>query len=479
MSPKGLFSVLLILGIATGALIWTGQTTPTPSANPNAEPEASLFPPTAQVTNDRAEIERLEQTVAHLEDQIKALTQENAQLLQKLGSIGMKEQPQPASVKPPTAPKPAPNDYVALGLAIAEIRDLEPTPRPVVAASEDEARAAAARWLQKLHGPDFGKREGVALHALGLIAEPVDTLEARALLLARQLSGWYDEKSGTQLVILPHKEPGGTQITTEPALAIAYGTLLARFSDQLFNESFSTLTSDERQARLALLGGDAALIRFLYGITNPSAMDPNALPPDDPDHPLNQIPSPDFIRQRDLFSLTYGFEFAQTLHSANAWPGLTKAYAQPPITTAEILDSERYLNETNTPIPPAKVDAKTRPDDLWDDRLGQFALFYYLKRYLEPEAAHGAASLWRGDRLIVAKGGARASALWKIHAGSPDGAKKLYQALSTAMFSHYGLPEDAKLPHQGERSLSISVKGEMVVLVDAESPATGQSLSSR
>ncbi|MBL9115562.1 MAG: hypothetical protein JNJ83_11200 [Verrucomicrobiaceae bacterium] len=479
MSPRGLFLVLLLVGAAAAALIWIKQASTVPIPVPSNQLETSLFPPTPQVTSDRAEVERLEQTVAHLEDQIKALTQENAQLLQKLGSIGMKNQPQPLPEKSAVPPKRAPDDYVALGLAIAKLRDLEPTPRPVVAASEEEARAAAQRWLQKLHGADFGKREGVALHALGLIPEAVDTLEPRALLLARQISGWYDEKSGTQLVIPPHNEPGGTQITTEPALAIAYGTLLSRFGDQLFGESFSTLTSDERQARLALLGGDAALIRFLYGITTPSAIDPKALPPDDPDHPLNQIPSPDFIRQRDLFSLTYGFEFAQTLHSANAWPGLTQAYARPPLTTAEIFDSERYLNETNTAVPASKVEALAMPDDLWDDRLGQFALFYYLKRYMEPEAAHEAASLWRGDRLIVIKGESRASALWKIHAGSADGAKKLHNAVHTAILNHYGLPESTQLPHNGERSLQISVEGEMVTLVDAESQAAAQSLWQR
>jgi hypothetical protein len=470
MSPKVLLVVLLLLGALAGAFLTIKPSPPT--ARP--EEAVSLFPPTAPVTNDKAEIARLEDLVANLEGQLKALTQENAQLLQKLGSLGMKEGPQPV----PTEPKPSETDYVALGQALAKLRGLDPTPLPTRPATEDEVKASVLEWLLKHHGKDFGMKEGTALCALGLIPEVVDTLTPRAQLLARQLSGWYDAAQQTILVIPPHKEEGGTPIVTDPALAIGFSRLLALHGDALFTKDYAQLSSDERQARLGLFAGDAALIRFLRSITNPSAPDPNALPPDDPDHPLNQIPSPDYVRQRDLFSLTYGFEFAQTLHSAGEWGQLAKAYKQPPATTAEIFDTERYLTESGTTVPPMPIEiAPSTEKPIWDDRLGQFALFYYLKRYMEPEEAHAAAAQWRGDRLVVFEAEPRGSAVWKIHAVTEEGATKLHAALKTALLQHADLPEDTPLPHNGERSIHVTQNKSVVTLIDAASAEVGTRLS--
>ncbi len=420
----------------------------------------------------KAEIARLEEMVQHLEEQNKALSDENTTLIQKLGSLGMKQKtPAPA----PAMPADGPTDYVGLGNDLLKRRELQDLPMPTVVSTEEEVKAVIVAWLRKIHSPDHGLKEGAALHALGLIPETLDTIGPRAALLTRQITGWSDDASGTLMVIPPHKEPGGTLITTEPVLAIAYGNLLHHYGESLFGADFTKMTTDERQARLALLGGDAALTRFLHELANPTNHDPDAiiLPMDDPDHPLNQIPIPDHLRQRDILPMTAGFEFVQTLHSIAGWPQVAGAYSRPPETTAEVMDSERYLGDTR--LPPVSV---TLPDvkikgvsPSWDDRLGQNTLLLYLRRYLEPEEALAAAAKWRGDRFLVypaATAGERGSAHWHVVTASPEDATALQAKLKLALLFHYGLPDDTPLPHttaEGRR-LSLSIANQTVLLTD-------------
>lgn len=470
VSPRLLLILLLLAGLASVALLRHR----TPSSPKSLTSGTSLMP-TTPVLDSKAEIARLEEMVEHLEEQNKALTEENTALIQKLGSLGMNTKGAVPAPEPMAAKPDAPADYVALGNDLLKLREVQNLPMPTMTSTEDDVKAAILAWLKKIHAPDHGMREGNALHALGLIPEPIDTIGPRAALMARQITGWYDESSGTMLVIPPHKEPGGTLISTEPPLAIAYGNLLHHFGDQLFGKDFAAMTTDERQARFALLGGDAALTRFLHELVNHSNPDPDTvtLPPDDPDHPLNQILIPDFLRQRDRLPMTEGFEFAQTLHSIAGWPQVAGAYQRPPESTAEIMDSERYLGDTRMPpIPITVKEVKLKGrSPVWDDRLGQHTLLLYLRRYLEPELALPAAAKWRGDRFLVYPGAdstARGSAHWHIVTSSRQDAQVLLDALRSALLYHYELPEGTPLPHTTSegRMLSLTIENQTVTLTD-------------
>ncbi len=479
MSPKTLLLILIIIGATAANLLWLRPVVPPPPAVVAPPPAvlpaepvtgASLFPDGEQ----KPEQARLEEMVAHLETQVKVLTEENTALLQKLGSLGMKKDSQPVPAPVAAAPQ-SEADYVGLGADLARLRELPAEPIPTMTSTEPAVTAMILAWLRKLHGADHGRAEGAALYALGLVPESLDTLPARAALLARKLTGWYDAETGTLHVIPPHKEPGGTLISTDPVLALAYGNLLRANAAALFPSSYGALTSDERQARMALLAGDASLTRFLHELTNPAAPAADALPVEDPDHPLNQVPAPDFIRQREVLGLSAGFELAQTIHSAGGWKRLSAAYAEPPRSTAEVLNSELYLAETR--LPPTPVGIVKPPAEgkapIWDDRLGAATLVYFLKRYMEPEDAHKAAVGWRGDRFLAyaaATGNGRGDAVWRITTASADAAKALRAAMKTALLQHYELPPDTPFPDAlkaGGRSLKLTAEGSDLTLVDA------------
>jgi hypothetical protein len=140
-----------------------------------------------------------------------------------------------------------------------------------------------------------------------------------------------------------------------------------------------------------------------------------------------------------------------------------------------VLDAERFSAATRLPPSPIQLAATdvSGQKPQWDDRLGQATLHYYLKRFMEPEQAHGAAAGWRGDRLLVYSEGSspRGSALWCIHATTPEAAKTLQQALRSALLQQHGLPEDTPLPHTSPegRTINLTLEAETLYLVDAGS----------
>ena len=132
-------------------------------------PESNALFPTplapASLGDAQSQINRLQEMVQHLEGQVKVLSDENASLFQKLGSVGMKSQ------TPPSLPNPTPgdsaddNDYVGLSTALLKLRQLEMLPVPVVTQSEEAVRAVVLAWLKSIHAPDHGLRYGRALYA--------------------------------------------------------------------------------------------------------------------------------------------------------------------------------------------------------------------------------------------------------------------------------------------------------------------------
>ena len=125
---------------------------------------------------------------------------------------------------------------------------------------------------------------------------------------ASQLGGWYDEASGTLLVSDEKPAPG--KPAPDRPLAIAFGQLLREYGSTLFPAPGPTrLTTDERLARESLLAGDAVLTRFLYSIQNPIPQSISDIPAEDPDHPLNQVALPYYMKELALFPFTRGFDF--------------------------------------------------------------------------------------------------------------------------------------------------------------------------
>lgn len=445
---------------------------------------AAPLPPGSQ-ENLLEQVQLLEGQVEYLQGQVMALQEENAQLLQKLGTLGMKNVPQ-MNAAPMQDDEPP--DFVGLGIEMMKFRELQALPTPTAGATMAEVEASILTWLRKQYPDDQGPRMGLALTALGWIDKPVDPLPVRAALWARQIGGWYDENSGTLLIAEKSPIPG--MPAPDRPLAIAFGQLLREYGDTLFPpERKDFLTTDERLARECLIAGDAGLTRFLFSLRNPSAAPTSDLPAEDPDHPLNEVQAPVFVRELAMFPFRPGFEFAQSLHSAGNFAQLNAAYARPPKSCGEIIEVEKYLETDHLPATRPEFAALKVGDNepYWDDSLGRFAIFNALRTYNSDEESGQAARGWQGDRLLTyaAPEHPRDHAAWQTLWLTPEQADLFFKAMGNCLRQRYDAEPAEATPERlvlkaGGRSILLvkNRQGQGVLLVDAATDDFAQNLRS-
>lgn len=437
-SPALVLALLLAAGLAAGLILSQRKVSSPPAAGAGTEQESA--------GDLRRQIAILEGQVEYLQGQVGALQDENSQLLQKLGTLGIKGV---AKLEPVPAPDDAPPDFVGLGLDLMKFRNIQALPIPTTGASRENVEKAILRWLRLQQPGDEGPKFALALTALGWVEKPVDPLPLQAAVLARQLGGWYDRESGTLLVEDDKPVPG--MPAPDRPMAVAFGQLLREFGNVLFPDAArSALSTDERIARMALITGDAALTRFLFSIRNPVPRSGNDLPVEDPDHPLNQVPMPVYLKELALFPFARGFEFAQALHGAGEFAQLNAAYSSPPASCAEVIEPERLLDAAR--LPPARVDLAS-PEiggekPYFDDRLGRFAIFTALRAYNSDEEAGLGARGWKGDRLLAyaSPDHERDHALWQTLWLTREDALAFFKAMHACLLQRYDAKPSSEEP---------------------------------
>jgi hypothetical protein len=491
MKPGSFLLVLVALGVAAGAFFWI-QGNPE-SAPAEAKKKLPLIPPStmpgmadAPVPETAADLKKeitiMEGQVEYLQGQVKALQEENAELIQRLGTLGMKGQS--LSDKPSTPALGSgdePPDYVSLGVELLRLRKLQSVPLVTITAPQKDIEKLILDSLKRLYPGDAPALQSRALAALGVIPEPVDILPLKAALMVRQLGGWYDATSETVFLVDTSATPPPP---SDPVMALAYAQLLRDHEGFLqTSDSEPRVTLDAQLAREGLFGGDAALTRFLYSIQKPINVGASDLPPEDPDHPFNEVPMPVFLRELHLFASSRGFEFAQSLHSVGGFQQITAAYGRPPLSSAEIIDPELYLNDQ--PVPVTKINwpettiAGAKP--YWTDTLGKYATYVMLRAHNPDEIAFDAAKGWRTDQLLCYTAGdkTRDHAVWQVSFPAASDARRFFKTLGASLLQRYDQPaqntsDEKTLTFTAQdRSvrLALTTQGTHVLLIDSATPA--------
>ncbi|WP_395739687.1 hypothetical protein [Prosthecobacter sp.] len=478
LNPAVLLFILLALGGAAAFLLPEAKPAKPPAAAapsnppPAAPAKAGGVPNAASdklVEDLKKQIVLLEGQIEYLQGQNDVLKDENAQMIQKLGTLGMKNVP-----KMDLNDDDVPPDFVGMGLEMMKMRKLHALPLVTTEVSQMEVELVILAWLKRQQPKDEAKKLARGLAALGWIPEAIDPLPMRAAMLARQLGGWYDETSETMFTIEP-ATASAPSITSNEPLGIAFGQLLREYGGILFQPQHGPLKTDARLARDSLITGDAALTRFLHSMQNPTSEAKDDLPPEDPDHPLNQVPMPAFLRELYLFPFSRGFDFAQTLHSAGSFAQLNAAYSRPPLSTAEVIEPEVYLDpEHAAPVAVQLDDVKLKGVAPYlDDQLGKFACVTALRTYNDDEhAALGARGLM-ADRLLAwtADGGAkRDHAAWQTLFMDKASADAFYTAMLNCLKQRYETKGENEFTAQGRFVSLLRNRDEAgVLLIEAAS----------
>ncbi len=431
ISPVALLLILLVSGIGVAWFLRDPEEVQSAKVSPEVV-ETQLE---ESEENLKKQIRLLEGQVEYLQGQVGALQDDNTKLLQKLSQQGQRGIPKMDSVPAPADELP---DFTGIELEMLNYRKLQALPLSSRGVGLSEVEKAILAWLRSQQPGDEAPKLALALRALGWIDAPVDPLPPLAAVLARQLGGWYDAKAGTLLVVDDPPAPG--MPAPDRAFAVAFGQLLREYGVILFPGKQS-MTTDERLARLALIIGDAALTRFLFSLEKAIPRATSNLPPEDPDHPLNQVQMPVYLKELALFPFARGFELAQSLHSTGGFAQINAAYSAPPATCAEVIEPERLL-EAQRPMlikaGPHQVKMMGETPFL-EDRLGRFATFTALRAYVSDEEAGRAVQGWVGDRLLAyaAPEHDRDQALWETAWDSRESALAFFKAMRSCLTQRY------------------------------------------
>lgn len=486
--PPALLLVLLIAiggGIAAFLPPGTSQTPVVPESEKPGLDSGAKRAGTETVEDLNKQINLLLGQVEYLQGQVEVLQEENSNLIQKLGTLGMKGLPKMDAV--PAEEGIAP-DFVGMGVDMMKFRQIRALPLVTTPTSAPEVERVILNWLRKQQPGDEAQRFTRALAALGWIPQEIDPLPLRAKMLTLQLGGWYDAESDTMLTVSPEGDPPPLVPPDEP-LAIAFGQLLREYGSVLFQPQHGPLSTDERLAREALIVGDAGLTRFLFSIQNNAAAPKDSIPLEDPDHPLNSVPLPVFLREMSSFPFMRGFEFAQALHSAGQFEQLNAAYSRPPVSTGEVIDPEVYFDTERAPVVDVSFAGVKLGSEapFWDDRLGKFACATALRAYNTDQIAAEGTRGMLSDRLLAWKSDAgRAHAAWQTLWTDRESATAFINAMTKCLKARYEI-EDVKPAADGSIQLQAKDRfallkpnrsGNGVLLIDAGTEAALTGLNS-
>ncbi|MCS6818193.1 MAG: hypothetical protein N0A16_03555 [Blastocatellia bacterium] len=248
------------------------------------------------------------------------------------------------------------------------------------------------------------------LIAFGLAPRGFDYRDLLLRILTEQVAGYYRPKTKTLYL--------ADWLTFEEQRLVMVHELVHALQDQHFNlarfEDGPKGESDRDLAVHALIEGEAMGVMLTY-ILKPQGLDLTSIPvpltaifeqlqamDDDRSRVLQSAPAA--VRESLLFPYTYGTAFVQYLVRRESWTRVSRAYADPPDSTEQILHPEKFFSR-DRPI-------RIRLNEIRSllgrsvrkrmaDRNGEFGYRLILQEYVDKRTAERAAEGWEGDQFAL------------------------------------------------------------------------------
>jgi TolA-binding protein len=288
---------------------------------------------------------------------------------------------------------------------ISRLRGLKPAAQTrVELMSPDELRAMALEACEA-QGTN-GALRPETLSMLGLVRGNLDidtVYAAHAADWASALTSLYDESSRSiALLNLSALDPASRLDYLTAYLAALRGGIREASRPGACCPIGCALAGDADLAAEALLLGDTRLaleqwVR-IYGDQDDAAHFGSLI---DPTDETRSLLAPYFLEDTYGFVLSGGRAFVQGLFLSGGWPAVDEAYADPPISSEQILHPERYPKDV--PLMLAAPDLEDTMAQSWELRqttvLGEWRTRQTLQSYLPTEEAAKASANWGGDIL--------------------------------------------------------------------------------
>jgi hypothetical protein len=321
----------------------------------------------------------------------------------------------------------------AIAQRTAELRELPP-----LAEIDDEiiSRDELNRRLPGLIAEDYSREEAAAdsrgLIALGLLPEGADLWDLSLSLLGDQVAGYWDQKTD-QMVVVSTSETASDDETLGPLEEFTYAHEVVHALqdahlglDRMMDDGLD-IDADAATAQIALIEGDATIASYDYLAAAPElaagiAMAPMAVGGDT----LDVVPAA--LAVSLVFPYLSGAEFVTALRDEGGWAAVDAAYADPPVSTEQVMHPEKYF-ERDAPTPVALPDLAPALGEGWslvdEDVAGELSVALLLADLQPgegfnpftgeirlPVAARNAAEGWDGDRYALWANGDTEVLVW-------------------------------------------------------------------
>jgi hypothetical protein len=186
---------------------------------------------------------------------------------------------------------------------------------------------------------------------------------------------------------------------------------------------------DRAAAAAALVEGDATLVMSEYMLKNLSlGTIKDSLTASITQNMEQLAKAPRFLREMLVFPYLRGQEFCGALYGMGGYEAVSKAYANPPTSTSQILHPEKYLAEPREePLAVSFGDttlAGKKPTA--ENTVGEMGIRILLSEWVDDGTGERAAAGWRGDRYLYYRDGD--SLIWKTIWASAEEAQEFADA---------------------------------------------------
>lgn len=293
-----------------------------------------------------------------------------------------------------------------------ELRGLEPL-RDVVRVfpTADEVRDIIQALFDEQVTPEEVAAVELFYRAFGFVDDDFDLRTAYIDLLSDQVAGFYDTESRAMHVILMGGEPLGDRLPLLEQVTYVHEYVHA-LQDQHFDlEALRSAVPegeiDQGMALLSLIEGDAVVMMTDFML---------AAVRDDPrlliealaiDTDAAQLPAsvPPIMEAELLTPYLAGQNFVSRLRLIGGWELVDAAFADPPMSMAQIFDVQKYIDGiVPRPVILREADALDDWTPAFERTLGVFYLSEYLGHRLSQRAAMNALDGWMGDRYALYQG---------------------------------------------------------------------------
>ena len=247
--------------------------------------------------------------------------------------------------------------------------------------------------------------DALVLALFGFLEPGFDLWNFYVDLYREQVAGYYDDEIEQMAVICGTEFDGSERITYAHEYTHSLQDQTYDLEDGLGYSAEQCEVNSQRCAAIqALVEGDATLLQGQWMRTYATEEDWDDLfeLATSFESPVLES-APHFLQQDLLFPYTAGYGFVHDLYLDGGWAAVDNAYLDPPITTEQILHSERY--PADTPVWLEVPDLNAALGDEWleidRDVLGEWYTRLMLAEHLPNEVAVEAAEGWGGDYYLA------------------------------------------------------------------------------